>query len=134
MYQQSLFEVSTNEPLASRMSPNSLTEFVGQKHLIGQGKLLKKMIESDNISSMIFWGRPGVGKTTLARIIAHEAKSKFITFSAVTSGIKGIFTAHGGNLEDIKSNPILKSLFDLSIIERIILIEKNRNFNLIYSK
>ena len=53
---------------------------------------------------------------------------------AITSGIKGIFTAHGGNLEDIKLNPILKSLFDLSIIERIILIEKNRNFNLIYSK
>ena len=53
---------------------------------------------------------------------------------AITSGIKGIFTAHGGNLEDIKSNPVLKSLFDLSIIERIILIEKNRNFNLIYSK
>ena len=90
MYQQSLFEVSTNEPLASRMRPNSLTEFVGQKHLIGQGKLLKKMIESDNISSMIFWGPPGVGKTTLARIIAHETKSKFITFSAVTSGIKEI--------------------------------------------
>ena len=90
MHQQSLFEVSTNEPLASRMRPRNLTEFVGQTHLIGKGKLLRKMIESDNISSMIFWGPPGVGKTTLARIIAHETKSKFITFSAVTSGIKKI--------------------------------------------
>ena len=90
MYQQSLFEVPINEPLASRMRPRNLTEFVGQTHLIGEGKLLRKMIESDNISSMVFWGPPGVGKTTLARIIAHETKSEFITFSAVTSGIKEI--------------------------------------------
>lgn len=90
MYQQSLFEVPINEPLASRMRPRNLTEFVGQTHLIGEGKLLRKMIESDNISSMVFWDPPGVGKTTLARIIAHETKSEFITFSAVTSGIKEI--------------------------------------------
>ena len=90
MYQQSLFEVPINEPLASRMRPRNLTEFVGQTHLIGEGKLLRKMIESDNISSMVFWGPPGVGKTTLARIIAHETKSEFITFSAVTYGIKEI--------------------------------------------
>lgn len=90
MYQQSLFEVPINEPLASRMRPRNLTEFAGQTHLIGEGKLLRKMIESDNISSMVFWGPPGVGKTTLARIIAHETKSEFITFSAVTSGIKEI--------------------------------------------
>ena len=88
MHQQSLFEIPKNEPLASRMRPRNLTEFAGQTHLIGEGKLLRKMIESDNISSMIFWGPPGVGKTTLARIIAHETKSEFITFSAVTSGIK----------------------------------------------
>ena len=90
MRQQSLFDNEANEPLASRMRPRNLTEFVGQTHLIGEGKLLRKMIESDNISSMIFWGPPGVGKTTLARIIAHETKSEFITFSAVTSGIKEI--------------------------------------------
>lgn len=88
MYQTSLFE--NIEPLASRMRPKDLSEFVGQKHLIGEDKLLKKMIEKDNLSSMIFWGPPGIGKTTLARIIAHETKSNFITFSAVTSGIKEI--------------------------------------------
>ena len=92
MEQTSLFDLPTNEPLASRMRPRNLSEFVGQNHLIGENKLLRKMIESDHISSMIFWGPPGVGKTTLARIIAHETKSKFINFSAVTSGIKEIKT------------------------------------------
>lgn len=90
MYQASLFEKRNTEPLASRMRPNNIDEVVGQKHLIGEGKILRKMIESDNISSMIFWGPPGVGKTTLARIIAKHTKSEFITFSAVTSGIKEI--------------------------------------------
>ena len=90
MEQTSLFEKTKNEPLASRMRPTKLSEVVGQTHLIGGNKLLRRMIESDNISSMIFWGPPGVGKTTLARIIANETKSAFITFSAVTSGIKEI--------------------------------------------
>ena len=88
MEQSSLFEIPMSEPLASRMRPKSLDEFAGQTHLIGEGKLLRRMIESDNVSSMIFWGPPGVGKTTLAKIIAKQTKSEFITFSAVTSGIK----------------------------------------------
>ena len=88
MEQASLFEKENTEPLASRMRPRNLDEFVGQEHLIGEGKLLRRMILSDNISSMIFWGPPGVGKTTLAKIIAQKTKSEFITFSAVTSGIK----------------------------------------------
>lgn len=90
MEQQSLFEQELSEPLASRMRPKSIDEFVGQEHLLGEGKIVRKMIESDHVSSMIFWGPPGVGKTTLAKIIATQTKAKFITFSAVTSGIKEI--------------------------------------------
>ena len=90
MEQASLFGIEEHEPLASRLRPRTLEEFVGQEHLIGEWKILRKMIESDSISSMIFWGPPGVGKTTLARIIALKTKSEFITFSAVTSGIKEI--------------------------------------------
>lgn len=77
-------------PLASRMRPASLDEFAGQKHLIGPGQLLRRLIESDQISSMIFWGPPGVGKTTLASIIANQTHANFVNFSAVTSGIKEI--------------------------------------------
>ena len=90
MEQTSLFDTSLIEPLAYRMRPRNLNEFVGQEHLIGENKILRKIIESDHIPSMIFWGPPGVGKTTLARIIARATKSEFITFSAVTSGIKEI--------------------------------------------
>ncbi len=90
MEQQSLFEDNHNQPLASRLRPRNLDEFVGQRHLIGEGKVLRKLIESDNISSIIFWGNPGIGKTTLARIIANKTHSEFIDFSAVTSGIKEI--------------------------------------------
>lgn len=66
MEQESLFDISTNEPLASRMRPRNLNEFVGQKHLIGDNKLLRKMILADRISSMIFWGPPGVGKNNFS--------------------------------------------------------------------
>ena len=90
MNQITFFDNMVKEPLAARMRPDSLEEFVGQKHLLGEGKVLRRIIESDSISSMIFWGPPGVGKTTLAQIIAHTTKSKFINFSAVTSGIKEI--------------------------------------------
>ena len=90
MEQSSLFTDINSEPLASRMRPLTLKEFVGQEQLVGNNKLLRKMIENDTLSSMIFWGPPGVGKTTLARIIAHETKSEFVNFSAVTSGIKEI--------------------------------------------
>lgn len=91
MEQQSMFaQPLLAQPLASRMRPRTLEEFVGQEHLLGPGKVLRTIIESDAVSSMIFWGPPGVGKTTLARIIANRTKSNFIDFSAVTSGIKEI--------------------------------------------
>ena len=90
MEQRTFFETDTSRPLAARLRPNTLEEFVGQRHLIGEGKILRRLIEADRISSMIFWGPPGVDKTTLARIIANSTKARFIDFSAVTSGIKEI--------------------------------------------
>lgn len=91
MEQMSLFDDrKVYAPLASRLRPESLADFIGQEHLLGQGKMLRQLIEKDQISSMIFWGPPGVGKTTLASIIAGHTKAEFINFSAVTSGIKEI--------------------------------------------
>ena len=90
MEQTTLFERKVPQPLAARLRPATLDEYVGQTHLLGPGKVLHRLIETDQISSMIFWGPPGVGKTTLARIIAHKTKASFIDFSAVTSGIKEI--------------------------------------------
>lgn len=90
MDQMSLFDKNVYQPLAARLRPQTLDEFAGQSHLVGKGKILYRLIEDDQISSMIFWGPPGVGKTTLARIIANRTKSSFINFSAVTSGIKEI--------------------------------------------
>ncbi len=90
MEQQSLFTKLSKEPLANRMRPTNLENYVGQQHLIGKGKILYQLIDSDIVPSMIFWGPPGVGKTTLARIIANQTKANFINFSAVTSGIKDI--------------------------------------------
>lgn len=83
----SLFHSNQKSPLAERMRPQSLDEFVGQEHLLGTGKILRKAIESDQLVSMIVWGPPGVGKTTLARIIAKESASDFYAISAVTSGV-----------------------------------------------
>ncbi|HIT52793.1 MAG TPA: replication-associated recombination protein A [Candidatus Fimivicinus intestinavium] len=91
MEQQTFFDrPEAPRPLASRLRPQTLEEFAGQEHLVGEGKILRQLIDQDQVSSMIFWGPPGVGKTTLARIIAGRTKSNFIDFSAVTSGIKEI--------------------------------------------
>ncbi len=79
-----------NKPLAERMRPRTLDEYVGQKHLVGQGSVLRKMIESRHISSFILWGPPGVGKTTLAQIVASQLDVPFFTLSAVTSGVKDV--------------------------------------------
>ena len=91
MEQTSLFDDrSSTGPLADRMRPETLDDYAGQKHLLSEGKILRRMIDRDEVQSMIFWGPPGVGKTTLARIIASCTRSHFIVFSAVTSGIREI--------------------------------------------
>lgn len=82
--------VSPHAPLAERMRPRSVAEFSGQEHLVGEGRILRRMIETDSLASLILWGPPGCGKTTLAHIIAAETKSHFIFFSAILSGVKEI--------------------------------------------
>jgi len=96
-------------PLAERMRPRSLDELLGQEHLVGPGKPLRVQIERDDASSMIFWGPPGVGKTTLAKIIAETTKATFIEFSAVTSGIKEIkqVMAAAAQAAELRSRTIL---------------------------
>ena len=79
-----------SEPLAERLRPRSLDDYIGQKHLVGEGAVLRKMIDAGRISSFILWGPPGVGKTTLAQIIAHKLETPFFTLSAVTSGVKDV--------------------------------------------
>ncbi|MFA7405609.1 MAG: AAA family ATPase, partial [Pelobacteraceae bacterium] len=83
-------EISPHAPLAERMRPRTVAEFSGQEHLVGDGRILRRMIENDSLASLILWGPPGCGKTTLAHIIAAETKSHFIFFSAILSGVKEI--------------------------------------------
>ena len=91
MHQTSLFEnEDISAPLASRLRPKNLDDYAGQRHLLGEGKILRRLIEEDKVASMIFWGPPGSGKTTLAQIIAGQTHAEFINFSATSSGIKEI--------------------------------------------
>ena len=78
------------QPLAERMRPKTLDDYIGQKHLVGEGAVLRRMIDAGRISSFILWGPPGVGKTTLAQIIANRLEVPFYTLSAVTSGVKEV--------------------------------------------
>ncbi len=101
-------ETVKNQPLADRMRPMDFSDFFGQGDVVGEGKLLRNLIEKDEIPSIIFWGPPGVGKTTLAKIIAGKTKSKFIELSATSSGLADLRAI----MEKIK-NPLPQSLFDV---------------------
>jgi len=100
-------------PLAERLRPHSLNDFIGQEHLVGKGSILRRAIETKTIPSMIFWGPPGVGKTTLAFIIAKELKRPFYTLSAISSGVKEVreiierATQYAGELKEVPGSPIL---------------------------
>lgn len=105
-----MFNQSMDIPLAERMRPKTLDEFVGQEHLVGKGRFIRRMLENGKISSMVLWGPPGCGKTTLARLIAHYVKADFIPFSAVTSGIAEVrkVIAHAKELKKLSDkNTIL---------------------------
>ncbi|HTB32815.1 MAG TPA: AAA family ATPase, partial [Bacteroidia bacterium] len=82
--------MNENRPLAERMRPHTLNEYMGQKHLVGEGSILRKLIASGTLPSIILWGPPGVGKTTLAQIIANELQREFFQLSAISSGVKDI--------------------------------------------
>jgi putative ATPase len=101
----------TKRPLADKMRPDELTDFVGQEALLGPGKILRMAIEDDRLFSMLFWGPPGSGKTTLARIIAHKSRSLFVPYSAVTAGVKEIKEVASRAKEDLKRSGARTILF-----------------------
>ena len=115
------------EPLAERMRPRTLDEYIGQEHLVGQGAVLRRMIDSGHISSFILWGPPGVGKTTLAQIIAHQLETPFYTLSAVTSGVKDVREV----IERAKSGRFFNSVSPILFIDEIHRFSKSQQDSLL---
>ncbi len=116
-----------SEPLAERMRPHSLDDYIGQKHLVGEGAVLRKMIESGRIASFILWGPPGVGKTTLAQIIAHKLEVPFYTLSAVTSGVKDVRDV----IERARSGKFFSSASPILFIDEIHRFSKSQQDSLL---
>ena len=116
-----------SEPLAERMRPRSLDDYIGQKHLVGEGAVLRKMIEAGRISSFILWGPPGVGKTTLAQIIAHRLQTPFFTLSAVTSGVKDVREV----IEKAKNSRFFNTASPILFIDEVHRFSKNQQDSLL---
>ena len=116
-----------SEPLAERMRPRTLADYVGQKHLVGEGAVLRKMIDAGRISSFILWGPPGVGKTTLAQIVAQTLKVPFYTLSAVTSGVKDVREV----IERAKSGRFFNSASPILFIDEIHRFSKSQQDSLL---
>lgn len=116
-----------SEPLAERMRPRTLDDYVGQKHLVGEGGVLRKMIDSGHISSFILWGPPGVGKTTLAQIVANMLQTPFYTLSAVTSGVKDVRDV----IERAKSGRFFTSASPILFIDEIHRFSKSQQDSLL---
>ena len=115
------------QPLAERLRPKTLDEYIGQKHLVGPGAVLRKMIDAGRISSFILWGPPGVGKTTLAQIIANKLETPFYTLSAVTSGVKDVRDV----IERAKSNRFFSQASPILFIDEIHRFSKSQQDSLL---
>lgn len=115
------------QPLAERMRPKTLDDYIGQKHLVGEGAILRKMIDSGRISSFILWGPPGVGKTTLAQIIANKLETPFYTLSAVTSGVKDVRDV----IEKARSNRFFSQQSPILFIDEIHRFSKSQQDSLL---
>ena len=116
-----------NQPLAERLRPKTLDEYIGQMHLVGPGAVLRKMIDSGRIPSFILWGPPGVGKTTLAQIIANKLEAPFYTLSAISSGVKDVREV----IEKAKSGHFFNSVSPILFIDEIHRFSKSQQDSLL---